>query len=331
MDRELTPEEIAELLPAYALDAVDDDERAAIDAYLTSHPEERDALADLQVTASMLAHTGGPPPDGVWERLESIIATTPPPQRIVPPTVLTPRSAPAPERTHPERRWRWLAAAAVVVALAFGGLWLAERGDGGGGAAADTAALAATAATAPGSRHVTLADPGGNALATAVVADRRHRLPDVRAAARAGWAHVSALGHHPHRDDLAGRARSRSGHDRVQGRGTDHESGDHDRGRRWRAGESQRARRGRRLRLTRARSARHSTHVSIRRVPSGSRDHAEHLASPRQLGGETHGTRRHQVARTARAVERPARRRDDDDARDARRVRRPRARRAPAR
>ena len=94
MDRELTPEEIAELLPAYALDAVDDDERAAIDAYLTSHPEERDALADLQVTASMLAHTGGPPPDGVWERLESIIATTPPPQRIVPPTVLTPRSAP---------------------------------------------------------------------------------------------------------------------------------------------------------------------------------------------------------------------------------------------
>ena len=79
MDRELTPEEIAELLPAYALDAVDDDERAA-DRRVPRRriPTQRDAVADLQVTASMLAHTGGPPPDGVWERLESIIATTPP-------------------------------------------------------------------------------------------------------------------------------------------------------------------------------------------------------------------------------------------------------------
>ena len=41
MDRELTPEEITELLPAYALDAVDDDERAAIETYLAAHPDER--------------------------------------------------------------------------------------------------------------------------------------------------------------------------------------------------------------------------------------------------------------------------------------------------
>jgi hypothetical protein len=170
MDRELTPDEIAELLPAYALDAVDDDERVAIEAYLEARPEERDDVADLQIAASMLAHAGGPPPDGVWERLETIISTTPPPERLVPPTVLIPRSAPASETTRVDRRWRWVAAAAAVVALAFGGLWLVDRGDDGGGAAGDTAALAATAMTAPGARHATLTDDDGTALATAVVA-----------------------------------------------------------------------------------------------------------------------------------------------------------------
>jgi hypothetical protein len=170
MDRELTADEINELLPAYALDAVDDDEREAVDTHLAAHPEAREAVADLQVAASMLAYAGGPPPEGVWERLESAIATTtPPPPRPVPPSVLIPRHAPAPERTPVDRRWRWLAAAAVVVALVFGGLWLAARGGGGGGAATDPSALAATAATAPGARHATLTDQDGTELATAVV------------------------------------------------------------------------------------------------------------------------------------------------------------------
>ncbi|HLM18418.1 MAG TPA: anti-sigma factor [Acidimicrobiia bacterium] len=169
MDRELTPDEITELLPAYALDAVDDDERAAIDAYLDAHPDERATVAEFQVTASMLAHTGGPPPEGVWERLESMISTTPPPLRVVPPAVLLPPSAPAGETARPDQRWRWLAAAAAVVALVFGGLWLVDRGDGGGGAAGDTAALAATEATAPGARHATLTNDDGTELATAVV------------------------------------------------------------------------------------------------------------------------------------------------------------------
>jgi hypothetical protein len=168
MDRELTPDEITELLPAYALDAVDDDERVAIETYLETRPDERAAVAELQVAASMLAHTGGPPPEGAWERLESIISSTPSPLRLVPPTVLTPRTTPDTAPARPDRRWRWLAAAAAVVAVVFGGLWLAERGNGGG-TTTDAAALARTAATSPGARHATLSDTSGNTLATAVV------------------------------------------------------------------------------------------------------------------------------------------------------------------
>jgi anti-sigma factor RsiW len=170
MDRELTPEEIAELLPAYALDAVDDDERAAIDAYLAREPEARDDVAEFRVAASMLAQTGGPPPEGVWERLESMISQTPPPLQIVPPPgVLAPRPAPERATTHPSRRWQWLAAAAAVVALVFGGLWLADRDGTSGSGPADTAALARAAAGAPGARHAVLTDANGNTLATAVV------------------------------------------------------------------------------------------------------------------------------------------------------------------
>jgi hypothetical protein len=168
MDRELTSDEIAELLPAYAIDAVDDDERAEIDGYLESHPEARATVSQLQVAASMLAHAGGPPPEGVWERLESILSTPAPPlQDVAPPTVLTPRRAPATPTAQLERRWRWLAAAAVVVALVFGGLWLADRG--GDVSTADVAALARTASTTPGARRAVLTDSDGHTLATAVL------------------------------------------------------------------------------------------------------------------------------------------------------------------
>ena len=168
MDPELTPEDIAELLPAYALDAVDDDERASIEAYLVRHPESRDEVAEFQVAASMLAHAGGPPPEGVWERLESIIAESPPPLRVLPPpdVITRPRTAAKPSA---DRRWRYLAVAAAVVALVFGGLWIADRGTNEGNQVTDTAQLARVAATAPGARHVSLTDADGNTLATAVV------------------------------------------------------------------------------------------------------------------------------------------------------------------
>ncbi|MFI5048166.1 MAG: anti-sigma factor domain-containing protein [Acidimicrobiia bacterium] len=170
MDRELTPAELDELLPAYALDALDDDERAAVEAHLAVDPHARDEVASLQRAASFLAHTGGPPPVGVWEKLEATIRAKPGPSGEVPPPRLLPlaQSGPPGERT--SRRWQIVAAAAVVVALAMFSLWAFDRG--GSERTLDTAAAADGAATTPGARHATLRDADGTTLARAVV------LPD---------------------------------------------------------------------------------------------------------------------------------------------------------
>jgi Anti-sigma-K factor rskA, C-terminal/Anti-sigma-K factor RskA, N-terminal domain len=167
MDRALSPQEIEELLAAYALDAVDDDERAAIERYLAATPGAADEVAGMQSAAAMLAHVGGPPPEGVWERLESMIAESPMPSRRATapdlPTVLQPPRAAA----H-MRRWQLFAGAAAVVALVFAGLWVAEL-TSDGSARRDTTALAQAAAHAPGARHAALRDDAGNVVATAVV------------------------------------------------------------------------------------------------------------------------------------------------------------------
>ena len=166
MDPELSPEEIKDLLAAYAIDAVDDDERRAIDEYLAHDPEARAEVNGLQHSASYLAHTGGPPPPGVWERLESQIhesirADVPPPPRLVPKA----------RRQASPRRWQWIAAAASVVALAFGAVLVFGGGSDSGGSDG-TAALAKSAENAAGARKATLVDDSGAVLAHAVV------LPD---------------------------------------------------------------------------------------------------------------------------------------------------------
>ena len=70
MARALTAAELEELLGAYALDAVDDDERAQIEAWLArSINAQRDA-DELRETASLLAQSGDEVPDDLWARIE---------------------------------------------------------------------------------------------------------------------------------------------------------------------------------------------------------------------------------------------------------------------
>lgn len=67
--------EIAELLGAYALDAVDEHERALVEGHLESCDECSLEVDEHLGVAAMLADTGAPPPVALWSRIEAGIAT----------------------------------------------------------------------------------------------------------------------------------------------------------------------------------------------------------------------------------------------------------------
>jgi anti-sigma factor RsiW len=86
--RELSHQELDDLLGAFALDAVDGDEREQVEQYLRRSPRARAAVAEYRQTAAFLAHTGTEAPPGLWERIEEGLAESPPqlttPEKVVP-------------------------------------------------------------------------------------------------------------------------------------------------------------------------------------------------------------------------------------------------------
>lgn len=87
MSDRLPPAEIEALLGAYALDAVDDDEREQVELALHDHPEWRDEVAGHLEVAALLAHTGSSAPAGLWSRIAESLEEAPPALRlaVVPP------------------------------------------------------------------------------------------------------------------------------------------------------------------------------------------------------------------------------------------------------
>jgi hypothetical protein len=81
-------EDIQELLGAFALDAVDDDERDVIEAHLAGCPRCRAEVEGHRETAALLAHSGVRAPEGVWDRIAETLDEAPPAldlARIAPP------------------------------------------------------------------------------------------------------------------------------------------------------------------------------------------------------------------------------------------------------
>ncbi|GGC04158.1 anti-sigma factor domain-containing protein [Cellulomonas carbonis] len=114
----MTRDEARELLGAYALDAVDDDERRAVEELVAADPEAAAELAGLRATAAALGTaTPSAPPDRVRDAVLASLATTPQEGRVV---------DLAQQRERREQRVRrplplaWAAAAAVAVVLAAG-------------------------------------------------------------------------------------------------------------------------------------------------------------------------------------------------------------------
>ncbi|MGH2739754.1 MAG: anti-sigma factor domain-containing protein [Actinomycetota bacterium] len=73
MDRELTHDELRELLGAYALDAVEVDEREVLERHLADCLRCRAELAEHRSVAALIAGGGAPAPVGVWDLIEAAI------------------------------------------------------------------------------------------------------------------------------------------------------------------------------------------------------------------------------------------------------------------
>jgi anti-sigma-K factor RskA len=121
------PYDLDELLGAYALDAVDDDERRRIDDYLEVNPRAANEVQAHREVATMLAFTGMDAPDDLWGRISAEIGEQAPP--------------PGPELArvmsiddHPRRRRistvaPWVVSAAAAAVLAFVAIGIADRAD----------------------------------------------------------------------------------------------------------------------------------------------------------------------------------------------------------
>jgi len=194
MDRAVNHENVAELLGAYALDAVDADEAATIEAHLNECPRCVAELTQHREVAALLANAGSDASAELWDRIAARLAPpgNPPPAAVVLDAAL---AGALPRRvSERRRRARWSAVGAIgAVAAAVIALLAVQVGrldnrlttpDQQAQAAlrspgADLVALKTIGPVTGGSAPTTVADlvilPSGSAYVI------NHRLPDLGA------------------------------------------------------------------------------------------------------------------------------------------------------
>ncbi len=147
--RPVNDPELDALLGAYALDAVDQDERARVEAYLEANRTARHEVDDLRESAASLAlvpHDDLSAPADLWDRISSTIAEQ---DRVV--TRLRPRWRPS------ATALLAIAASIVIVVLGASVIALSGRSTRSG----DLASAFAAASNRNDARHIALRAPNG--------------------------------------------------------------------------------------------------------------------------------------------------------------------------
>ncbi|CAN5489822.1 hypothetical protein BH20ACT2_BH20ACT2_07370 [soil metagenome] len=127
---QLSHDEIRELLGAYALDAIEADEAEVVELHLRDCPKCRAEVTEHREVAALLAHTGAPAPDGVWDRIVEALEVAPPPLRMpLPPTPVAPVVSIESARRSVALRVAAAAASVAAVIAAVLGVVVVRQGD----------------------------------------------------------------------------------------------------------------------------------------------------------------------------------------------------------
>ena len=171
MTTTIEPQDLEGLLAAYALGAVEDDERATVDAAIATDPGAREQLTGFERATELLPSTEGPSPH-VWTRIEAAIADHERRSVVVPiDTASGKRSVPGARR----RIVRAIGIAAAVVAALALAVWSVDTIDQSYSTtpAGDVQRAADEAAQADNARRIVLSTPAGSTVELVLLPDGR--------------------------------------------------------------------------------------------------------------------------------------------------------------
>jgi hypothetical protein len=162
------PAAIRELLAPYALGAVDDEERTAVEGLLAHDPTARAEVHGYQRATAILEFDDGPGPE-VWDRIQAAMTDDEPAAEV-------PVAGPRSRRLRPRALRVAIAAAAAVTVLAASiwGVGQLQRRSLPEQLVSNLARIAHAAAAAPGARRITVSSTDGATTVQIVV------LPDGR-------------------------------------------------------------------------------------------------------------------------------------------------------